>query len=334
MLALACACLGTLWLLLAALTLVNRAAYDRWRRVGRRRLPTRGSSRERRLLRRAAVHRTGVGRWRRIATLQALVEGGHPKAPALLRRALADPDLEVVAGTVKALGDVGAEWAAEQLVRALREERYSRSRVAAQLERFAPGIGHLLVPLLSDREAPVRFWGATLLARYPGLAVGRLSACTRDEDANVRAAAVEALGGSGDADALPAALALLDDPAWFVRAHACRAVGALGSGEVAPRVAALLADDWWWVRAAAKDALRGLGASAVPALVSLLDHDDRFARNSAAEVLQDVGFVDALAARDPEAPLLERIYWAGGKRFREAAARRRGAFAQPETQAA
>ena len=44
-----------------------------------------------------------------------------------------------------------------------------------------------------------------------------------------------------------------------------------------------------------------------------------FARNGAAEVLQDIGFVDFLALDDPKSPLLERIYAAGGERFREAA---------------
>ena len=333
-LALVCACLGLLWLALAALTLVNRIVHDRWRRVGARRLPPAGSRREQRLLRRACVHRNGVGRWRRVATLQALAEAGHPKAPRLLRRALADPDPEIVAAAVKALGRLDEDWAAEALVRALHDERYPRSRIAAQLERLAPRAGHLLVPLLSDPDAPVRFWAATLLVRYPGLALDELRACARDADPNVRAAAVEALGASGEPTALPAALALLVDPAWFVRAHACRAVGALGSPAVAADVAALLADDWWWVRSAAKDALRGLGASAAPAVVPLLEHEDRFARNSAAEVLQDVGFLDALAARDPGADLLARIYVAGGTRLRDAAERRVEAFPRPEERAA
>ena len=322
-LAVTCACLGALWLLLTAVALVNRAVYDR-RLAGNARdlRAAPGSRRERRFLRRAAGHRTGVGRWRRVATLQALAEARHPEVRHLLERALADPDPEVVSAAVKALGQLGDEWAAEALADALRDERYSRSRIAAQLERLVPKVGHLLVPLLADPQPPVRFWAATLLARYPGLAVDELIACTRDRDANVRAAAVEALGSSGDLAALPAALNLLGDRAWFVRAHACRAAGALGTAEVATAVARLLADEWWWVRAAAKDALRSLGPSASPSIVPYLEHADRFARNSAAEVLQDVGFVDTLAAHDPSGDLLARIYAAGGRRLREAAERR------------
>ena len=51
----------------------------------------------------------------------------------------------------------------------------------------------------------------------------------------------------------------------------------------------------------------------------MLAHEDLFARNGAAEVLQDVGFVDFLALDSPGSPLLEKIYEAGGERLREAA---------------
>ena len=62
-----------------------------------------------------------------------------------------------------------------------------------------------------------------------------------------------------------------------------------------------------------------------------MGHEDAFARNGAAEVLQDVGFVDFLALDDPRSRLLERIYAAGGERFREAAETRiAGAVAQKE----
>ena len=53
--------------------------------------------------------------------------------------------------------------------------------------------------------------------------------------------------------------------------------------------------------------------------LAVLTHEDPFARNGAAEVLQDIGFVDFLALDNPHSPLLKRIYAAGGERFREAA---------------
>ena len=54
----------------------------------------------------------------------------------------------------------------------------------------------------------------------------------------------------------------------------------------------------------------------------MLTHEDLVARNGAAEVLQDIGFVDFLALDDPSSPLLERIYAAGGERLRDATEQR------------
>ncbi len=137
-----------------------------------------------------------------------------------------------------------------------------------------------------------------------GLASGHLVQLTRDPDANVRAAAVEAIGEQGDPTGLAAVCERLRDDTWFVRVHACRAVGRLGDLDDAPRIAAALGDPWWWVRTAAKDALRGFGIGVAGALMPYLDDADAFVRNGAAEVLQDVGFVDALSLHDANGALL------------------------------
>ena len=77
-----------------------------------------------------------------------------------------------------------------------------------------------------------------------------------------------------------------------------------------------------------------MGAEAVPSLLSVLAHEDPFARNGAAEVLQDIGFVDFLALDNPRSPLLQRIYDAGGERFREAAEARIERIPDEDMQAA
>src|SRR5262249_58404584 len=118
----------------------------------------------------------------------------HPASLRLVRSALADPDQRLAAAAVRALGDLGDEWAVDLLIETLREGRVPRSRVASQLEHLAPLPGARLVPLLRDSDPGVRFWGATLLAPYPGLADARLVMMAHDRDANVRAAAVETLG--------------------------------------------------------------------------------------------------------------------------------------------
>jgi HEAT repeat protein len=309
------------WAALSLVVVFGRLRYDR----GHGKASYHGIHRRdaRRFVRRATRRpRTDWGRWRRVAALSQLARARHPAARRVLRRALSDPDPRTAGAAVRALGDLGDGWAIELLLAALGGGGAQRSQIAAQLERLAPMPGPGLVSLLRDPDPAVRFWGATLLAPYPKLGQASLVRLIHDPDPNVRAAAVETLGNRGGEGAAAATLALLDDPVWFVRVHAARAAGPVLGAEGAPAIARLLADARWWVRTAAKDALRGIGPAAVSALLPVLTHEDAFARNGAAEVLQDIGYVDALAVERPDSPLLERIYAAGGERLREAAEQR------------
>lgn len=306
----------TAWVALSLAVVLGRLRYDR----AHRRLTAPLSDRAaRRLVRRAKGRpRTEWGRWRRVTALQRLEQAHHPAVPRLVRRILHDPDPKIAVAAIRTLGDVGDEWAIDLLLDALRRGQGQRSRVAAELERLAPRPAAQLLALLRDWNPTVRFWGATLLRPYPELGSATLIELTRDADPNVRAAAVETLGTrSGDGVGV-ALLARLDDSEWFVRVHAARAAGHVLGAEAAPTIARHLADERWWVRTAAKDALRGMSSDAVPSLLAILTHDDPFARNGAAEVLQDIGFVDYLALDNPQSPLLERIYAAGGERYRDA----------------
>jgi len=307
----------TAWIGLSVAVVVGRLKYERRRRLGVRPLRRRTA---RRLIHRVeSKPRTEWGRWRRVTALQRLERAHHPAAPRLIRRVLKDEDQEIAEAALRTLGDLGDEWAVELLVDALQLGLGPRSRAAAELEHLAPAPGRRLVPLLRDGNPAVRFWAATLLGPYPGLAESTLIDLTWDSDPNVRAAAVETLGSRSGAAVGAALLSRLDDSEWFVRVHAARAAGHVLGAEAAPSTTRLLADERWWVRTAAKDALRAMGTDAIPALVSVLGHEDGFARNGAAEVFQDIGFVDFLALDDPTSPLLARIYAAGGERFRQAA---------------
>ncbi|MBM2822636.1 MAG: hypothetical protein HW413_1382 [Thermoleophilia bacterium] len=306
------------WLLLSLAIVLGRVRYDRrQKQPATAELSARAADR---LVRRVGRRpRTEWGRWRRVTALQRLERAHHPAVPRLIRSVLNDPDLRIATAAIRTLGDIGDDWAVELLIDSLKRGFGPRSRIAAELEELAPAPGQRLVPLLRDWNPAVRFWGASLLRPYPELAEGTLIELTWDPDPNVRASAVETLGTRSGRAAGAALLARLDDSEWFVRVHAARAAGQVLGVDAAPTIARLLADERWWVRTAAKDALRGLGVDAVPSLLSILAHEDPFARNGAAEVLQDIGFVDFLALDNPGNPLLERIYEAGGERYRDAA---------------
>ena len=291
-----------------------------------------------RLLGRALAHGGDVTKWRRIAALRILARAHVPAAVPLLERALCDGDRDVVEAAVGALGSVPERRAGAALVDALRRRVHSLSRIAAQLDDFPLDLAGLIRPLATAADPKVRFWAATLLARYASVpaVADDLVSLTLDADADVRAAAVESVGKVDSADGVAAAVAsaqrLLSDEAWFVRSHAARTLGALGAVDAAPRITEYLSDRRWWVRTAAKDALVALGPGAVPAAVASLDSADRFERNSAVEVLQNLGYVDGLlrGADDAGADvLLEKLRAAGGARLLDRAlapldGRRRG----------
>ena len=308
------------WATLSAVTIVGRLGFEHRRRSGEAIGPLLLSERRaKRLVRRASRNRTETGKWRRVAALRTLAMSGHPRSKALLRRALGDTDRDVASAAVKVLGDLGTPWAGEQLVRALREDCFQRSRIATQVERFLPDLGGSLVPLLSDPEPAVRFWGATLLSGCPALALQRLIELTTDADASVRCAAIKALSIRRELAGLGAIRERVVDECWFVRVQACRALGVLGTVDEAPLLARSLRDQWWWVRTGAKDALREFGPPVAGAVIPYLVDEDAFARNGAAEVLQDIGFLDALGTTGSDGRLRERIFAAGGPSIRDAA---------------
>lgn len=283
-----------------------------------------------RIVNQARLHRNDADKWKRLAALRILSVGDSKIAKPELARALRDRDPDVVGGAVGILGSRRDAGSAAMLVGALREGRYSRSRIAAQLDAFPLDISELLRPLLDDPDPSIRQWAATLLARYPEPEIELdLAMLVVDEDPQVRAAVLKALTRNESRFAAPAAITALSDDVWFVRVHAARALGRLGQAEVAPEIVALLADPQWWVRTAAKESLQELGEQVAPAVLPALKSEDAFVRNGAAEVLQNIGVVDELIARLESAPhdelalrTLRSIFDGGGQTIANAAVRR------------
>lgn len=286
--------------------------------------------RSQRIVRHAGSHRTEADKWRRIASLRILSVAEWPDSIPLLEHALGDADPDISGAAVGILGARRDPESAALLLDALRRGVLSRSRIAAQLDRFQLSVEHDLVPLLADPDPSARQWGATLLARYDDpLAELELAALVVDDDPQVRAASLKSLTEHKRALAAHAAVAALEDPVWFVRVHAARALGRLGGAEVAGRLIPLLGDEQWWVRTAAKDSLASLGEEGSAAAMSALRNEDEFVRNGAAEVLQNSGVLDELIARLAQEPrdelagrAVRSIFAAGGRALMESALQR------------
>ena len=279
---------------------------------------------------------------RRIAAMQVLSLARAPGVTSVLARAVDDRDPEIVGASLALLGRVPDETAAAALIDALKQAKYPRSRIATYLDRFERPIGADLRPLLHHPDPNVRYWGATLLSRHPVDGIERdLAALAADSAPLVRKAAVASLAQIGGPSLAPVARRLLADETWFVRAHAARALASTGDAEVADEIAPLLADHEWWVRLAVKESLQQLGDDVWSVLVPYLDHEDGFARNGAAEVLQNIGVLDSLivleavTAKPSTAKLemLRKIASAGGTRMTAALLERVDARTRPRVRA-
>ena len=279
---------------------------------------------------------------RRIAAMQVLTLARVPGITALLAKVIDDRDQEIVGAALALLGRVPDEIAATALIDALKHAKYTASRVATYLDRFELAIGSDLRPLLHHPDPNVRYWGATLLSRHPADGADRdLAALATDPSPLVRKAAVASLAAIGGAEVLAVARLLVADPTWYVRAHAARALASTGTADIAEEIAPLLADREWWVRLAAKESLQQLGDEVWSVLVPYLDHEDGFARNGAAEVLQNIGVLDSLivleavTARPSAAKIemLRKIASAGGTQMTAALLERVDARTRPRVRA-
>ncbi|MEO8519733.1 MAG: HEAT repeat domain-containing protein [Acidobacteriota bacterium] len=289
----------------------------------------------------AVVDRASARSARRIAALRALALTRQVDSWRLLRAALNGSSREVAGATVALLGELEDRRASELLVEALTTGRYPRSRVATALESSAEDIGDLLVPLLSSDDAHVRYWSAMLIRRHdlPGMS-GLIEALTTDSNPMVRKAGLYALGRMGTARAAETARRCLGDPVPYVRAYAVRAIAALGVRATLTSVIPLLADRDWWVRTAVKEALERAGADIEHAVIPYLSHPDAFARNGAAEVLQNTGGFERLLTLEASGPsdpqrlvLLEKLASAGGLRMSDGVLQRLPPSAQRRARA-
>lgn len=258
---------------------------------------------EQRILRDAGSGGRKRDGWRRIVALHTLVHARPLESLDSLQRALADGGPAVVGEAVMLLGQLPDPRAAEILVRALAEGRGTRSRIATALDVFPIDVADRIVPMLTSDKPAVRYWGAMLMQRYaarPGVGA-QLETLASDREPLVRRAAIESIAAVGGPVAVAAARARLSDAVSFVRAHAARTLGILAARDAVEAVLPLLADEDWWVRYAVKQSLEAMGLEIADAIVPYLSHADAFARNGAAEVLQNLGAFERLLVQEASA---------------------------------
>ena len=230
-------------------------------------------------------------KWTRARAVRVLGELKIPTSVPTLLSALGDRDPDVRNVAARALGRMKLQSAEEALVALLgRHDQAVSSRIAAICIEMGPRTAPLLIRSLRDGNARARFWAARILGEIRDPRATRsLCDALLDKDAEVRSAAAWSLGSLADPATAPLVLPVLRDPVWYVRAHAAETLGRIGDETAIEPLADALRDRSWWVRKNALDALVRLGPAARPALQRILAGDDRFARDSAAEALSELG---------------------------------------------
>jgi HEAT repeat protein len=241
-----------------------------------------------------------------------------PSAVPLLTRHLTDPDENVRAVSVVALGRLHAldavpmmiasaqdpsEWVRRGLAEALglvavpgtRARRRGRV-VRRALQRSGHWIWHVLRGDHSPPGPP---------SDSPALAIATLRSALADPAATVRTQAAQSLGlwGPAAAAAVPDLVERLSDPDETVRSAAATALGRTGaaSAEAVAALVRLLQDPSPALRVVAVQALgtmQAKAADAVSALTALLKDSDEAVRTAAAEALGRIGPLESEAVEE------------------------------------
>lgn len=211
-----------------------------------------------------------------------------------LRTALQDPDLDVRLAAAQALAQRGDAGATLPILEALAlPGNWPLQRATEILVMLGAGAIEPLRAYLRTRSTEEADPGIPVALSVLGLLEARQAApdtsrFLRHFDADVRVAAVRALGGMGDPGSARALGERLRDPAWEVRSIAAKALGQIGDSESVPALRDVLSDSAWWVRFNAAQALYEIGSEGRQALeFAARSHRDAFARDISRQTLQE-----------------------------------------------
>jgi HEAT repeat protein len=216
----------------------------------------------------------------------------------ILAAALRDPyeDASTVKAAVgRALGLFRALGTAEALVVELAQlNEWSSPRIAEVLVELGATAVPALVEALGQQSLNLRIWSARILGAIGDpLAVEPLLLQLEDPRAEVRGAAIEALGQLADPRGVQVlGSVLLRDPTPQVRAAAARALGRVGHPDSLDPLLLALGDSDHWTRVRVIAAVEALGMDDASRLVEIARQANEIRARGAAACLVRLGFVD------------------------------------------
>lgn len=236
-------------------------------------------------------------RSRRSDAARRLGKIGDTEAVGPLKDMLSDRREEVREAALFALGRMGTLPALKAMCETLGAgDRWAQEKVAEAMEEMGDECHTVLCELLREGNAACRAFAAEVAGTVGGNEEAvLLEEALHDQEIDVRARAASSLGRLRQRASRPALRKALQDPAWEVRCQAAKALGLLGDGDDAEALSDVLRDTSWWVRQNAAAALQELGERGEQVLVETLWDGDRFARETAAQALEEAGLLEKLA---------------------------------------
>jgi HEAT repeat protein len=229
---------------------------------------------------------------------EALVALGDEAVDAIIANLGVQKNLFSRSVSARALGRIGNTRALPALIKAASDPTLEvRIEVATALGYFPGKMSTIaLQNLARDRFADVRIAALTAIQTRPGEAILSLLIDSLDDvNQRVGLAAVTALSSRGDPAAVPALIALADNP--FITFQAADALRSCCTRENAPTLLKALQSPNRYTKAYAILLLGEIGAKdATSTLLPLLTHDDSAIRLSAAQALIALGEIEAPAA--------------------------------------
>ncbi|MBI4055610.1 MAG: HEAT repeat domain-containing protein [Elusimicrobia bacterium] len=227
--------------------------------------------------------------WIRARAAQRLGQMECKKAQPHLLEALRDRVLEVRLMAAWALGKLGDPQAIGEIVPALaHSSKLAALRVTNTIAALGPAGIPILEDLLSNPDPEVQILAIQLLGSMKVTeAVEPILQRLESRNLELRIAAARALGAIAEEQSCALLENSLEDPEWPMRAVAAAVLGQLKRQEAIPKLKGTLGDRSWWVRLNSGEALAKMGRAGKRALEESLHAPDRFARDMAAQWLEE-----------------------------------------------
>ena len=253
------------------------------------------ADRTREALRRSGLAGREVARLRdraassRVRACRVAGKAGDLATVPLLVERLRDRDPSVQREAVRALGDLRAHEALDDIAEAIeRMDEWTNLLLVMALVRMGPASAPRIGALLGASRSPAMTKALLQVTGRIGVAAdpAMIRALAAHPDPEVRVEAVRVLGAlAADPDSADVCLAAMGDAEWPVRALAAWALGRVGDTRALDRLARAMGDRAYWVRHHVATAMASLGEPGAAALRRRLHDANPFVRDMAAQTL-------------------------------------------------